>query len=176
VAETVEGLVPVSSTGSWTMIAFAACPRQSPMTAVERTRLVPRLRALQGLGIKPESCRQLSAELLPAPTRAFSFLLRLSTELSFPVCRPLRIPKRTHRESLGSLVQVTIGAKGGHQMFVAEVLTPDPKFLLARANLNTEVKRGVLSLHGIAAVLAGAGHLNEGGAPYSAKSVASMLN
>ena len=37
-------------------------------------------------------------------------------------------------------------------------------------------KRGVMSLRGIAAALAGAGHLNERGAPYSAKSVASMLN
>ena len=37
-------------------------------------------------------------------------------------------------------------------------------------------KRGVKSLRTIAAELAAAGHLNERGAPYSAKSIASMLN
>ena len=37
-------------------------------------------------------------------------------------------------------------------------------------------KRGQRSLRAIAAELAAAGHLNERGAPYSAKSIASMLN
>ena len=37
-------------------------------------------------------------------------------------------------------------------------------------------KRGQRSLRAIAAALAGAGHLNERGAPYSAKTIASMLN
>ena len=37
-------------------------------------------------------------------------------------------------------------------------------------------KRGQRSLRAIAADLAAAGHLNEWGVPYSAKSIASMLN
>jgi DNA invertase Pin-like site-specific DNA recombinase len=37
-------------------------------------------------------------------------------------------------------------------------------------------KRGVLSLRGIAAALAAAGHFNERGAPYSAKTIASMVS